>query len=243
MIGKTHTTRAPIDCQDEHMHPNPLTFSAWLWQQIETVYEEILAHPFLTGLTDGTLDEKTFAHYVAQDVHYLRDYARALSVVAAKAPTLADTAMFARHAAEVFDVELGLHGELLPDLGLDAAALEAEPVGPTTQAYTSYLLATAYAGSFADGLAAVLPCYWIYARVGAELMQRGSSDPRYQRWIDSYGGEEFAATVAEVLALTDRLGLTLSEAEQATAQRHFVVTSRYEWMFFDAAHRREQWPV
>lgn len=243
MIGQTPTTRAPFDCQDEHMHPNPLTFSARLWQQIETVYEEILAHPFLTGLTDGTLDQKTFAHYVAQDVHYLRDYARALSIVAAKAPTLADTAMFARHAAEVFDVELGLHGELLPELGLDAATLEAEPVGPTTQAYTSYLLATAYAGSFADGLAAVLPCYWIYARVGAELMQRGSSDPRYQRWIDSYGGEEFAATVAEVLALTDRLGATLGETEQATAQRHFVVTSRYEWMFFDAAHRREQWPV
>ncbi|MBU8813232.1 thiaminase II [Mycolicibacterium goodii] len=225
------------------MHPNPHTFSARLWQQIESVYADILAHPFLTGLTDGTLEEKTFAHYVAQDVHYLRDYARALSIVAAKAPTLADTAMFARHAADVFDVELGLHGELLPELGLDVAALEAEPISPTTQAYTSYLLATAYAGSFADGLAAVLPCYWIYAQVGAELIQRGSTDPRYQRWIASYGGEEFAATVAEVLALTDRLGPTLSDAEQAAAQRHFVVTSRYEWMFFDAAYHREQWPV
>lgn len=225
------------------MHPKPQTFSARMWQEIEAVYAEVLAHPFLTGLTDGTLDEKAFSYYVAQDVHYLRDYARALSIVAAKAPALADTAMFARHAAEVFDVELGLHGELLPELGLDVAALEAEPVSPTTQAYTSYLLATAYAGSFVDGLAAVLPCYWIYARVGAELMQRGSTDPRYQRWIASYGSEEFAATVSEVLALTDRLGLTLSEAEQATAQRHFVVTSRYEWMFFDAAYRREQWPV
>ncbi|MBU8818991.1 thiaminase II [Mycolicibacterium goodii] len=225
------------------MHPNPHTFSARLWQQIESVYADILAHPFLTGLTDGTLEEKTFAHYVAQDVHYLRDYARALSIVAAKAPTLADTAMFARHAADVFDVELGLHGELLPELGLDVAALEAEPISPTTQAYTSYLLATAYAGSFADGLAAVLPCYWIYAQAGAELIQRGSTDPRYQRWIASYGGEEFAATVAEVLALTDRLGPTLSDAEQAAAQRHFVVTSRYEWMFFDAAYHREQWPV
>lgn len=225
------------------MHPKPQTFSARMWQEIEAVYADVLAHPFLTGLTDGTLDEKAFAYYVAQDVHYLRDYARALSIVAAKAPILADTAMFARHAAEVFDVELGLHGELLPELGLDVGALEAEPVSPTTQAYTSYLLATVYAGSFADGLAAVLPCYWIYARVGADLMQRGSTDPRYQRWIASYGGDEFAATVAEVLALTDRLGPTLSDAEQATAQRHFVVTSRYEWMFFDAAYRREQWPV
>ncbi|KWX20988.1 thiaminase II [Mycolicibacterium wolinskyi] len=227
------------------MHPdaNQQSWSARLWQETEATYAAIVAHPFLTGLTDGTLDEKVFAHYVAQDAHYLRDYARALAIVAAKAPTLADTAMFARHAAEVFDVELGLHNELLPELGLDPAELDSTPVAPTTRAYTSYLLATAYGGSFADGLAAVLPCYWIYARVGAELLGRGSTDRRYQRWIDSYGGEEFAATVAEVLALTDRVGPTLSPSEEAGARAHFAVTARYEWMFFDAAYRLEEWPV
>ena len=113
-------------------------------------------------------------------------------------------------------------------------------MSPTTRAYTSYLLATAYDGSFADGLAAVLPCYWIYAEVGAELLDRGSTDPRYQRWIDSYGGDEFAATVTEVLELADRTGPTLTPVEDAVARGHFVTTSRYEWMFFDAAYRRER---
>lgn len=219
------------------------SWSARLWQDIEPTFAAILAHPFLTGLTDGTLNEESFAHYVAQDAHYLRDYARALAIVGAKAPSLADTAMFSRHAAEVLDVELSLHNELLPELGLDVAALDATPVSPTARAYTSYLLATAYGGSFAEGLAAVLPCYWIYARVGAALVERGSPDRRYQRWIDSYGGEEFAATVAEVLDLTDRLGPTLGEADEAASRAHFVVTAKYEWMFFDAAYHREQWPV
>ena len=221
----------------------PHSWSARLWSDIRPTFSAILAHPLLTGLTDGSLDADVFAHYVAQDVHYLRVYARTLALVAAKAPTLADTAMFARHAAEVFDVELALHGELLPALGLDSAAVDATPVSPTTRAYTSYLLATAYDGSFADGLAAVLPCYWIYAEVGAELLDRGSTDPRYQRWIDSYGGDEFAATVTEVLELADRTGPTLTPAEEAVARGHFVTTSRYEWMFFDAAYRREAWPV
>jgi thiaminase (transcriptional activator TenA) len=215
-----------------------------LWREIDTeLYPAILAHPFVTGLTDGSLSPEVFAHYVAQDAHYLRDYARALSIASAKAPTLADTAMFARHAAEVFDVELALHNELLPQLGLRAEELDAVPVAPTTRAYTSYLLATAYGGSFADGLAAVLPCYWIYARVGLQLAQQGSPDPRYQLWIDSYGGEEFAATVAEVLDLTDRTGIELSPSAEAAARDHFVTTARYEWMFFDAAYRRECWPV
>jgi thiaminase (transcriptional activator TenA) len=222
---------------------NPASWSTRLWTDIEPIFAAILEHPFLTGLTDGSLDEDAFAQYVAQDVHYLRDYARALAIVGAKAPTLVDTAMFARHAAEVYDVELTLHSKLLPELGLDPARLDAVPPSPTTQAYTSYLLATAYGGSFADGLAAVLPCYWIYAEVGAALFARGSSDPRYQLWIDSYGAEEFAATVAQVVALTDRIEPTLTASAETTARAHFVATARYEWMFFDAAYRREAWPV
>jgi thiaminase/transcriptional activator TenA len=222
----------------------PDSWSAALWSAIDSdLYPAVLAHPFITGLTDGSLAPEAFAHYVAQDVLYLREYARALTIVSAKAPTLADTAMFARHAAEVQDVELALHRDLLPQLGLDADALAAARPGPTTRAYTSYLLATCHGGSFADGLAAVLPCYWIYARVGAELLHRGSPEPRYQSWIDSYGGEDFTKTVLEVLELTDRTGRTLTPEQEQVARDHFVVTSRYEWMFFDAALRREEWPV
>jgi thiaminase/transcriptional activator TenA len=223
--------------------PTEQTWSDRLWREIEPTFAAILAHPFVTGLTDGTLDERAFAQYVAQDVHYLRDYARALAIVGAKAPTLADTATFARHAAEVFDVELQLHDSLLPQLGLDADLLARSPVLPTTRAYTSYLVATAYGGTFAEGLAAILPCYWIYARVGTALAERGSTDPRYQLWIDGYSGEEYAATVDEVLAVTDRVGPTLTAADEATARAHFATTARYEWMFFDAAHRLEDWPV
>jgi thiaminase/transcriptional activator TenA len=214
-----------------------------LWQAVEPTYQAILEHPFLQGLTDGSLPADRFAYYVAQDAHYLRDYARALAVVGAKAPTHADTGVLAKHAVGTVDVELALHEALLPRLGLSGAELDEIPISPTTTAYTSYLLATVYGGSFAQGLAAVLPCYWIYARVGEALVERGSPDERYATWIDTYAGEEFAAVVAEVLALADRIGPNLSEAEKALALRHFCVTSQYEWMFWDAAWRKETWPL
>jgi thiaminase/transcriptional activator TenA len=219
------------------------TWTGRLWASAEPTYAAILDHPFLKGLTSGALDEASFAYYVAQDAHYLRDYARSLAVVGAKAPTHADTGMFARHAAETVAVELALHDTLLASLGLDPSAVASTPVSPTTTAYTSYLLATVYGGTFAEGIAAVLPCYWIYQRVGSALVAQGSPDPRYQLWIDTYAGDAFAATVAEVLALADRVGSELSAAEQARAARHFVTTARYEWMFWDAAWRRERWPV
>jgi thiaminase/transcriptional activator TenA len=218
-------------------------WSQQLWQGSAPIYAAILDHPFLAGLSSGRLDPACFGYYLAQDAHYLREYARALALVAAKAPTHRDAGMFAEHAAQTVTVELALHEQLLPQLGVDPAALEAIASSPTTTAYTSYLLATAYGGSFAEGLAAVLPCYWIYQRVGEALVDRGSPDPRYQRWIDTYAGTEFAEAVAAVLAVADRVGADLSAADRHRAGRHFEVPARYEWLFWDAAWRQEAWPL
>jgi thiaminase/transcriptional activator TenA len=219
------------------------SFSAELWSGITDIYDAILAHPFITGLTDGTLAPDAFGFYVVQDALYLRDYARALAEVASHADDAAGAEMFARHAAGAISVERRLHESLLADLGIDPAAVDSADPAPTTLAYTSYLLATARGGSYAEGVAVVLPCYWIYREVGRELQRRGSPDPRYQRWIDTYGGAEFDADVREVLAVADRLGPGLGAAERARAHRHFRATSRYEWMFWDMGYRQESWPL
>jgi len=218
-------------------------FSGELWQGITDVYRAILAHPFLAGLTDGTLPHDAFAFYVVQDALYLQRYSVALAAVASRAPDAAGTELFARHAADVIAVERTLHGSLLADLGIDPATAGAAEPAPATLAYTSYLLATIRGGSYAEGVGAVLPCYWIYWEVGKELMRRGSPDPRYQRWIDMYGSEEFGATVRNVLAVTDGLGPGLAPAERVRVHRHFRASSRYEWMFWDMGYRKEGWPV
>ncbi|MER5638483.1 thiaminase II [Kitasatospora sp. NPDC002227] len=214
-----------------------------LWAAAEPVYAEILAHPFLTGLTDGSLPREAFRHFVVQDSHYLRDYARALAVCAAKAPDEADVRAFADDAVGALAAEQGMHAEFMTAFGASAEEAAAEPVLPTTRAYTSYLLATAYGGSYAEAVAAVLPCYWIYARVGERLLERSSPDPLYAKWIATYGDEAFQSVVRRVLALTDRLGEQASPAERRRMVEHFSTTSRYEWMFWDAAWRGEGWPV
>ena len=237
------------------------SFTGQLWQSIDGIYRAILAHPFLTGLADGTLPPSAFAFYVRQDALYLRKYAEALAIVSSHAPDEAEREMFARHAAGAIAVEQELHGSLLADLGLDPAVgclsgQESTAVGclsgqegtatepaPTTLAYTSYLCATTGGGSYAEGVSAVLPCYWIYWEVGKELLRRGSPDPRYQRWIDTYGGEEFGGVVQEVLAVADRLGEALPLPERVRARQHFRTSSRYEWMFWDMGYRQERWPV
>ena len=214
-----------------------------LWGEIKSIYEQILEHPFLRGLTDASLDQESFRFYVVQDALYLREYARALAICAAKAPEDKSIQMFAEHAAGAIAVERGLHNSFFDDFGLSVEEVRTIQMAPTTLAYTSYLLAATGRGSFAEALGAVLPCYWIYWEVGKVLAEHGSPNALYQRWIDTYGGDEFAAIVRAVLELTERAGKGLSSDEEARVREHFVTTARYEWMFWDGSWRREQWPV
>jgi thiaminase/transcriptional activator TenA len=216
-----------------------VAFSDELRESAADVYAAIRAHPFLTGLTDGTLPHAAFGHFVAQDRHYLRGYARALAVLAARAPTEDDTTLFAQHAAGAIAAEQEMHAALSDALALDPDT----PTAPTTLAYTSYLLATCHGGSFAEGLGAVLPCYWIYARVGEALLAESSPDPLYARWIAMYGGEEFQSVVEAAIRVMDRVAGELGPAERARVLEHHRTTARYEWMFWDGAWRREGWPV
>jgi len=219
-----------------------MTFSDELWEAgAARVYDEILRHPFITGLTDGSLDREAFRYFIVQDSHYLRAYSRCLTLVAAKAPDEDAVNMFARHAAEAIEVERDLHAGLLSSLGLSAADVDKEGSGPTTTAYMSYLTAVCATGSYPEAVAAVLPCYWIYRDVGRELLKRSSPDPLYERWMSTYGSPEFDAVVESVLAVTD--ALDVGTAERARCHQHFAMTSRYEWMFWDAAYHQLTWPV
>ncbi len=218
-------------------------FSGDLWDGVTDIYDAILDHPFLAGMTDGSLPAGAFTFYVIQDALYLRRYAQALAAVATHAPDAAQTEMFARHAAGIVAVEMSLHDTLLAELDIDPGAVDGTEAAPTTLAYTSYLLAATQGGSYAEGVGTVLPCYWIYGEVGRHLLGRGSPNARYQKWITTYGSAEFDAEVRDVIAVTDGLGPKLSAAERERVHRHFRATSRYEWMFWDMGYRQETWPV
>jgi thiaminase (transcriptional activator TenA) len=219
------------------------SFTAELWRDIDDIYTAILAHPFVAGLADGSLPRECFEFYVIQDALYLRKYAQALAAVASRATDNASTEMFARHAAGIVSAELALHRSLFAELGIDPASAAAAGEAPTTLAYTSYLLATTCNGSYAEGVGAVLPCYWIYWEVGKHLLQLGSPEPHYQQWIDTYSAEEFASEARDVIAVTNQLSGDLPATERERLRRHFRTTSRYEWMFWEMGYRRERWPV
>ncbi|MBB3086202.1 TenA family protein [Geodermatophilus sabuli] len=200
--------------------------------------------PFLAELGSGTLAPAAFRYYLEQDSLYLADYARALALLGARAPDSAAASFWATSAATTATVERQLHADLLGAELPPADRPAGEPVhSPTCLAYVSYLVATAATAPYAVGAAAVLPCYWVYAEVGARLARTAALVPGhpYRRWVAAYDTPEFQAAARGARALVDAAARATPGTE-AAMQRAFVVATRYELEFWRSAHERETWP-
>jgi thiaminase/transcriptional activator TenA len=217
-------------------------FSEEAWQANQAVYQEILKHPFLTGLQDGTLDRKAFAFYLIQDAFYLGEFSRALEITAAKAPRDDWAKLLRRHATDSITEEKQLHETVLAQYGISKEEQARTEPSPEAFGYMKSLVAIAHEGTFAESMAALLPCYWIYWEVGKDLARRGSKDPSYQKWIDAYAGESYGDAVRAVMAIADETAGKASTEERKRMMEHFGRSSRFEWMFWDSAYHRRGWP-
>lgn len=213
--------------------PSGEEFTRSLWQKIEPVRAAIFDLPFVTALGDGTLDEADFAYYLAQDALYLSTYSRVLARASALAPTEAAQLFWAESARVCLEVESELHRTWL------GARATAPILGPVTKGYLDHLLAASVQGSYAVLVAALLPCYWLYAHVGdrlhAQFLVRGDGSVHpYATWLETYADESFAAATRRAIVITDAAAAAASAQERAAMRVVFLQSAQYELDFFDA---------
>jgi thiaminase (transcriptional activator TenA) len=222
------------------------------WKEIETVYQKILDSKFVSELGDGTLASDRFIRYMQQDKLYLNDYARALSLVAARAYETRDTIQFAKFTQVCAEAEQELHNFYLDfhkNNGINTTDMSHVKKNIACELYTSFLIRHATISPVEVAAAAVLPCFWIYDAVGLhhrqklkEVLAAGKEHP-YVRWIEMYSSEDFTSGTKEAREFVDRLAAnTTPQCRQAMTEA-FVKTSVMELMFWQAAYDDEQWIV
>lgn len=210
----------------------------------EPIWRAQHEHPFVRGIGDGTLELERFKHWVRQDYLFLIEYCRLFGLAAARAPDLETLTRFADLLQVTARGEMDLHRAYAGEFGIDQAELEREPLGPTTRAYTDFLLRVAATGDFAELAAALLPCMWGFSEVGQTLARRGRpTEPRYAKWIQVYADPEFAGLAEWCRALVDRLAEGSPEPMGQRLAEAFLTSSRYELQFWEASWRLETWPV
>ena len=221
-----------------------MQFTDELRQFAAPIWEADLRHPFVRGIADGTLPPDKFKFYLIQDYLFLLDYSRVFAYGVIKAPDEATMALFSQLLNETLNTEMDLHRGYCEKFGISAAEMEQAPVAPTTHAYTRHVLNVAQSGTLAELIAGVLPCQWGYAEIGTTLAEQGGSpEPLYQEWIEMYASEPFLALGKWLRSLLNELTAESSSAEKERLKRHFLFSSRYEYLFWEMAWTQEAWQI
>ncbi|POH73730.1 bifunctional hydroxymethylpyrimidine kinase/phosphomethylpyrimidine kinase [Arthrobacter glacialis] len=208
-------------------------FSQQLWQECEVQREAIFGLDFIKELAAGTLHSDHFAYYLAQDALYLSTYSRVLARASALAPTEVEQKFWAGGAQNCLEVELALHRDWLSHYPTDMRQ------GPVTKHYVDHLQGVAFSGSYGEVVAAVLPCYWLYAEVGRVLHQdylSFSGEHPYGTWLATYADDDFAQATETAVAIMDAAARRGSAREREGMRAAFAHSAQYEVDFFAAPH-------
>lgn len=226
-VGSGH---GPVD----HLHHLPTlglpAFTDDVAPALTDACRDSLDTPLVAALADGTLPFAAFAEQLHQDALYLTAYSRVLARAAQLAPTGDAQEFFARGAHSCLAVERGLHETYLAR----AVVRPSTPASAVTTAYVDHLAAVSAHGSYAEVVAAVLPCYWLYAEVGTRLLALADTVPGhpYRDWVATYGSPPFTDHAAHACRLADAAASHVDPATRARMTAAFVTSCRHEVAFF-----------
>lgn len=226
-VGSGH---GPVD----HFHHAPAlglpSFTDEVAGALAAACAASLEQPLVRGLADGTLPSDAFLEQLHQDAIYLTAYSRVLARASALAPAGDAQEFFARGAHSCLAVERGLHETYLAR----AQVRPSTPTSPVTRAYVDHLASVAAHGSYAEVVAAVLPCYWLYAQVGVALLARADAVPGhpYRDWVATYGSAPFTDHAAHACRLADAAAAHVDRATRERMVEAFARSCRHEVAFF-----------
>jgi thiaminase/transcriptional activator TenA len=222
-----------------------MLFTDRLRQKAAPIWEKELQHPFVKGIGDGTLPVEKFKFYMGQDYLFLIEYCKVFALAVVKAQDLPTMGKFAQLLHATLTVEMDLHRGYARKFGITPEELERTSIAPTTHAYTRHLLHVAETGTLGDLISAVLPCQLGYWEIGNHLAQirKPPLQPLYQEWIQMYSSQEFGALAQGLSDLMNTLAEGEKEKNLARMEEQFLISSRYEYMFWEMCYREENWIV
>ncbi len=207
----------------------PFTYK--LWFTIQPVFQQIINSSFVRLLIRGTLPLRCFKQYVAQDILYIVDDARALAITAAKAETTDDMYFLLQLAKDGLDIERALHADMIKFFNIDVATQKS----PAFHAYTDFLLHHAWQSPYPVALASLLPCFWIYHNVGEQMKRIAVIGNPYQKWLNTYSDDIYVQYVKRLIEMTENEGSKASFAVQEQMICAFSEGTLHELRVFEEA--------
>jgi thiaminase (transcriptional activator TenA) len=203
-------------------------------------WSRYVRHPFVLALGDGSLPEQKFRNFLVQDYLFLIQYVRAYVLLAYKLDEPADMRAALATADALLTGEMPLHVRYCAGWGLTEAQMRLAPAALEMIAYTRYVLELGQAGDALDLMVALAPCIAGYAEIGAMLNAELRPENPYADWISAYAGPEYNRSVAEAMAMLERLAVSRGGAARYGALlKIFAQATECEAAFWEIGWRGE----
>ena len=207
-------------------------FTGALWEAIEPVFTKIINHPFVIQLAQGTLSKQSFAHYLSQDILYLKYDNLALKILSEKAHTEKERLFFSKLSEDGLAVEFALQNNFLKYFNIK----QAKERSGVIKNYTDFLIFHTKNSPYEVVSAALLPCFWVYGMVGKVISEKSVDDNIYQKWIDTYKDEEFEAFIIRFIKIVERLSANIGNDLKEEMKNAFVRATKFELAFFEESY-------
>ncbi|GAA6033001.1 hypothetical protein JCM8097_000092 [Rhodosporidiobolus ruineniae] len=221
---------------------SPTPFQDFLIARNPSAWSRYVNHPFPNSLAAGTVHKEAFLHFIIQDYHFLKQYARANSLAAYKTEDR-ELMMGSIEIVKECLKETEMHIKYCETFGIPLAQLVAAPESVTNVAYTRFVLDVTMRGDLLDALVVKHSCLLGYGVVGARLVKQEQDVERdekknpYWGWIAEYGGDWYQGAVEKGTALLEKAlaDRPLSRARLDELAALFEQATELEIAFWDAA--------
>jgi thiaminase len=211
-----------------------------VWINALPLFTTIFHLPFNQAMRLNTLPKPAFNRFLTQDKIYLAYYGEALRHAALCAPNEEAREQLNRFRKDTLAYEAELYQVyLIPDNQHPHGFFTA-PEKPiyVIKAYGQHLLKQP---DYAAKIAALAPCFWLYASIGDELdLTSIPKNHPYLAWLETYADPDFRVAAEQLVALLeDCFENAKDDAERAQLTHIFFQSLKYEMAFFEVSYPKQ----
>lgn len=151
--------------------------------------EQMLAHPFVTQISDNTLPKEAYHRYLVFEGAFVETAISIFALATLKAPDLKSKRWLIGVQQALANDQMAYFEETFEALGIDADILVPSAVTEFDQG----MLEIAQRGDFLDIVTAMFAAEWMYLQWCRRAAGQTMRDTHVRRWVDLHADADFAA--------------------------------------------------
>ena len=220
-----------------------MEFTDKIYELAQPIWLKSFHHPFIKQLISGSLPLSNFRFYLIQNYYYLNQIKKLYRFLSDKLKDKRAVSFFKKQAQSLENGGNQTYKNSFSQLNITLQHISLVPPAPTVYNYINHLYVCINRGSISQSLASLLPCYWLYNKLGKTWVKKGSPVSFYQKWLDSCASLNSTKDTQFMIRLVNQVANQANKKQKDKMIEAFLKSSVFELHFWQMAQTKESWDI